>query len=105
MYRVLVVETLPDSGIEASAVFFAEYLDTARALLDEPETLALAIVLPPAARDQDDWRRALARDLARAHAPKRVNVIGGSGKAVEETLAYLADASGVTGQYCPCHER
>ncbi|QFT77267.1 Rossmann fold domain-containing protein [Erythrobacter sp. THAF29] len=105
MQRVLVLETLPESGIEASAEFMAEHLGAVKSILDRPDTEALAILLPPAPRDHDDWRRALARDLARAYAPSRVNVVGGTGEAAEATLAYLANAPGVTGQYCPCHEQ
>ncbi|MFL0357079.1 Rossmann fold domain-containing protein [Erythrobacter sp. GH1-10] len=104
MQRVLAVTSLPDSAIEASAAFFADYLLEARSILREGESDALAIILPPAPRDHDDWRRALARDLARESAPKRVNVIGGAGEGLDETLAYLGNAPGVTGQYCPLHE-
>ena len=104
MQRVLAVTSLPDSAIEASAAFFADYLLEARSILREGESDALAIILPPAPRDHDDWRRALARDLARESAPKRVNVIGGAGEGLGETLAYLGNAPGVTGQYCPLHE-
>lgn len=104
MQRVLAIGSLPESGIDASAAFFADYLLDARCILSEGEVDALAIVLPPAPGDHDDWRRALARDLAREYAPKRVNVIGGSGTAVDETLAYLGNAPGVTGHYCPLHD-
>jgi hypothetical protein len=105
MQAVLEIEELPTSGLDASAAFHANHLDKARALLDEPQTTALAIVLPAAGPDHDDWRRTLARDLARAATPKRVNVIGGSDRgAIDETLAYLRDAPGVTGQYLATHE-
>ena len=105
MQRVLAVDALAESGIEASAAFFAEYLEQAKSLLGRPDTDALAIVLPAAAKSHDDWRRALARDLAREFKPKRVNVVGASkGKALDDTLAYLGNALGVTGQYCPLHE-
>ncbi len=55
--------------------------------------------MPAAPYDHADWRRAVARDLARAYAPKRVNVVGGNDLAA--TLDYLAGAPGVTGQYLP----
>ncbi len=100
--RVLTVEALPESAIEASATFITQHLAHARKLAGETDTAALAIVLPPAPSDHDDWRRTLARDLARAHAPVRVNVIGGEpGTARDTTLDFLAAAPGVTGQYCP----
>jgi undecaprenyl diphosphate synthase len=49
--------------------------------------------------------QALARDLARAATPKRVNVVAGApGEARAAALHFLSDASGVTGQYLVCHE-
>ena len=98
------VATLPHSALDASATYFAQYLGAARALLNDPGTQALAIVLPAAGTDHDDWRCAIAHDLAREYTPKRVNVVGGSGAALIETLAYLGNAPGVTGQYCPLYE-
>jgi hypothetical protein len=83
----------------------AEHLDTARIILAEAETTALAILLAPAPHDHRDWRRAFARDLARDAAPKRVNIVAGHpGAALEATLRFLADAPGVTGHYLVCHD-
>jgi len=99
---VLTVETLPAEPLAASAQFQANHLAEAERMLADEGTGALAICLPPGGTDHDDWRRTLARDLARSRAPKRVNVIGGTGGAAcEEALAYLADAPGITGQYIP----
>ena len=96
------IDTLPDSPLDASAAYFARHLAEARSSIEQVD--ALAIVLPAAPTDHDDWRRALARDLAREYTPKRVNVVGGNGAGLAETLAYLGNALGVTGQYCPLHE-
>ncbi len=96
------IEKLPQSPLEASAAYFAEHLEAAREMIEDNAD-ALVIVLPQAGSDHDDWRRSLARDLARLYAPKRVNVVGGKKEAIAETLAYLSDAPGVTGQYCPLH--
>ncbi|MBV7264659.1 Rossmann fold domain-containing protein [Erythrobacter ani] len=104
MQEVLAIEILSAGGLSASAVFFADHLETARHKLSQPGVSALAIALPAATSEQDDWRRSLARDLAREYAPKRVNVIGGSGAGLRETLAYLRDAPGVTGQYIALDE-
>ncbi|GMN02716.1 Rossmann fold domain-containing protein [Erythrobacter sp. MTPC3] len=105
MQSVLAVGELPDGGIEASAVFHEKYLTQAQAALADDSVTALAITMPAAPSSHDDWRTALARDLARAHSPKRVNVVGGpQGEAMDAALAYLGDAQGVTGQYCPLHE-
>jgi len=99
------VGTLPDSPLDASGAFMAFYLEAARALLADPACSALVIILPPAGRDHRDWRRALARDLAREAAPRRVNVVAGiPGTARNDVLHFLADAPGVTGQYLLCHE-
>lgn len=104
MQEVLRVVELPQAPLDASAVFHADHLDEAMAAL-EGEAGELAIVLPPAASDHDDWRRALARDLARKYAPKRANVLGGGSEAATEAmLAYLRAAPGITGQYLPLHD-
>jgi hypothetical protein len=103
--RQIEVSRLPDAALDAATAFMALHLEAARALLAAPDTTALAIVLPPAAHDHRDWRLALARDLAREVAPKRVNIVSGHpGDRVAAALRFLADAPGVTGQYLVCHE-
>lgn len=105
MQRQLEVTLLPDGALDAQTAFMALHLGAARALLAEPETTALAILLPPAAHGHRDWRLALARDLAREAAPQRVNIVSGHpGEARNDVLCFLADAPGVTGQYLVCHE-
>jgi len=105
MQRQLEVTLLPDSALDAQTAFMALHLEAARALLADPETAALAIILPPAPHDHRDWRLALARDLARAVAPKRANIVAGHpGEALSDCLRFLADAPGVTGQYLVCHD-
>lgn len=105
MMRQLEVGLLPDTALDAFGAFMAFYLEAARALLAAPDCAALAIILPPAPHDHKDWRQALARDLAREAAPRRVNVVAGSpGEALSQTLRFLADAPGVTGQYLVCHD-
>jgi len=93
------IASLPSNPLAASQAFFRDHL---------PEILAgltrsrgdLAILLPPAKTDHNDWRRGIARDLAREFAPVRVNIVGGGAQhAREEALAYLRDAPGITGQY------
>jgi hypothetical protein len=105
MQRQLEVTLLPDGALDAQTAFIALHLEAARALLADPATTALAIILPPAPGDHRDWRLALARDLAREAAPKRVNIVSGHpGEALAATLRFLADAPGVTGQYLVCHD-
>jgi hypothetical protein len=103
--RQLEVGLLPDGAMDAATAFMAFHLEAARAALAVPDTTAIAIILPPAARDHGDWRRALARDLAREAAPKRVNVVAGlPGDARTACLLFLSDAPGVTGHYLSCDE-
>ena len=96
------VSDLPKSALDASAQFYAEHLEAVRQALGEGD---LVIILPPADHDHTDWRRALARDLAREHAPARVNVIAAGDEAQKaQLLAYLAGAKGVTGHYAETHD-
>lgn len=105
MMRELEVGLLPEGALDAAGAFMALHLAKARAILAEPGTTALAIVFPPAPHNHRDWRFALARDLAREAAPKRVNVVAGTpGAARTATLRFLADALAVTGQYLSCDD-
>lgn len=105
MQRQLEIGLLPDPALDAQTAVIALHLEAARALLADPQTTALVILLPPAAHDHRDWRLALARDLAREAAPKRVNIVSGRpGEARNAVLRFLADAPGVTGQYLVCHD-
>lgn len=105
MQATLVIETLPQSAIEAANLFHRDWIDRVCEALDEETTSALAIVMPPAPSDHRDWRLAIARDLARAYTPRRVNIVAGRrSDALTATLNYLANAPGVTGQYCLLHE-
>lgn len=105
MQRQLEVADLPAAALDAAGAFMAFHLEAARGLLSQSDCTALAIILPPAPHDHTDWRRALARDLAREVAPKRVNVVAGTpGEARTKALHFLEDAPGVTGQYLSCHD-
>ena len=97
--RVYRVDDLPKGGIDASAAFHADHLGEVRSVLAAADCSALVIVLPIAGTDHDDWRTALAGDLARDATPKRVNIVAGD--AVDCVLDYLEIAPGVTGQYLP----
>ena len=77
MQRQLETGVLPAHALDAQTAFMALHLEAARALIADPDTTAIAIVLPPAPHDHRDWRLALARDLAREAAPKRVNIVAG----------------------------
>jgi hypothetical protein len=59
----------------------------------------LVLVFTAASYDHRGWRLAAVQDLARAVAPRRVNGVAGEDElAIEQTIAWLAKAPGVTGQ-------
>jgi hypothetical protein len=100
-HAVLRIEGLPNGALDAAREFHASWLEQVRTLL-HGGSASLAIVMPPAAYDHSDWRRSVARDLARAAAPARVNVIASDEPAaIASALAFLESAPGVTGQYLP----
>ena len=99
---VVMIDDLPPEALDASAHFHANHAAPLRAAAAGAESVVL--VLPPAPVDHTDWRRAVVRDLARALAPVRVNLVAGdTGESLDATLAYLANAPGVTGHYLPLH--
>ena len=98
MQAVIEIAGLPHAALEAASVFHAEHLQRARAAL-AGKVDALALVFPEAPYDHASWRKAVVADLARAAAPKRVNAIAGNDRqAIDATLAWLDQASGITGQ-------
>ena len=99
--RVLQTGELPVIALEATMAFHSEHAEEARRLIATKCT-SLVIILPPAAHDHVDWRRAAARDLARLAAPTRVNLVAGDDRAtLDAAIAFLAAAPGITGQYLP----
>lgn len=97
------VDDLPADPLSASSVFHQHWLPHIVSLLEGREHLV--VVLAPAGHDHREWRNAIAAGLARAHAPQRVNLVGGEGRAADEVEKYLAGAPGVTGQYLECASR
>ena len=89
---------LPSAALEAAAAFHSRHATAiAELLADAPESLV--IVFPGAAYDHRGWRRAVIADLARAHAPLRINgVVEGDPARLAQTAAFLEMAKGVTGQ-------
>lgn len=95
---VLRIEDLPSGALDAAAEFHHIWLKKARQAL-RGQVDGLVLVMPSAPVDHRDWRRGIARDLAREFAPKRMNLISGNDPAaIAATLAYLERAPGVTGQ-------
>ena len=94
---VLRIEKLPDRALDAAARFHARDLPRARELLSGSDVLALVFGAAP--YDHCGWRLAAVQDFAREAAPKRVNAVAGDDQtAIEEALAYLREAPGITGQ-------
>ena len=101
---VLTVDGLPSDALGAASAFHAAWTAQVGQYVADGAA-SVAIVVPKAGADHADWRRAAARDLARAYAPARVNVVAaGSDAALQATLAYLRDAPGVTGHYLELHD-
>lgn len=91
------VDDLPGEPLAAAGVFHQHWLPHIEVLLEGGEDVM--VTLAPADHTHREWRRAIAAGLARAHAPRRVNVVAGEGAALEAFARYLAAAPGVTGQY------
>ena len=99
------IGNLPENPLEASLLFYNQYVPKAANTLTGGVD-HLVFILPPADATHDDWRRAVARDLGRTYAPKQVSIIGGGDRAsVDEVLAYLRAAPGITGQYLPLNDK
>lgn len=85
---------LPADPLEAAARFHAELLPRVRGLAGD-----VVICFDAADHRHQAWQLAVVQELARAAAPARVNAVSGAaGADLAATLAYLADAPGVTGQ-------
>ncbi|MFC0682987.1 MULTISPECIES: Rossmann fold domain-containing protein [Novosphingobium] len=97
---ILRVGPLAVNPLDAAAQFHAEVLPAARAALQGGEELTL--VFAPADHTHRGWRLAVVQELARDHAPLRVNALcGGDEQAIVAAADWLGRAPGVTGQYLP----
>ncbi|WP_240782163.1 Rossmann fold domain-containing protein [Qipengyuania sediminis] len=91
------IAALPDAPLAASAMVHADWLPLIESALREGADVMVS--LPPADHAHREWRGALAAMLARAHTPRRCNVVAGEGAVLKAFEAYLAAAPGITGQY------
>lgn len=96
------VDDLPADPLAAAGVFHQHWLPHVEAILQCGEDVT--VTLAPADHTHREWRRAIAAGLARAHAPRRANVVAGEGAALDAIADYLAAAPGVTGQYLEASE-
>jgi hypothetical protein len=100
LYRV---GPLPDAALAASARFHDEELSKIEALLNPLRSGEnLVILFPPADHTHRGWRLAVVQQLAREHAPIRINALESDAEtAIAAALSYLETAEGVTGQLLP----
>ena len=98
--KLLRVGLLPEPALAASTHFHARVLpDVLRELAGGEDAV---LVFAPCDHTHRAWRLALVQQLAREHAPVRVNAVAGeSEEAIGAAVRYLAGAPGVTGQYLP----
>lgn len=93
------VRGLPDSPLDAAAEFLVRIVPQVRSDAAADTAADIAVIFDSADHTHDDWRLATIRQLARDAAPQRVNAATGpDGAALDDVLAYLAHAPGVTGQ-------
>lgn len=94
--RVVEARGLPDNPTDAAFAFGRIGVPMVRAAIAGGD-LPLCIVFDRADHTHSAWRRAAVQSLAREAAPGRINAVAGDDP--QAALAYLARASGVTGQY------
>lgn len=101
-HRVIAIDDLPDSPLEAANRFYAAYAASIRDDLRAQSGLNVVILFEKAGKQHRGWQLAAVQDLAREAAPGRVNaVVGGDEQAAEQALAWLEKAPGITGQLLP----
>lgn len=87
---------LPDDPLAAAARFHAEVVPML------PAEGHVLLVFPPADHPHRGWREAAVGALGRAFAPRRINAVASDNEAaIASSLAFLAGAEGLTGQYLP----
>ena len=95
--RRVTIDELPGEPLAAAGVIHQHWLPHIESLLEGGEDVM--VTLAPADYTHREWRRALAAGLARAHRPRRVNVVAGAGAVLDAFENYLSAAPGITGQY------
>ena len=95
------VGALRHGALDAAAAFHSDVLPKVRESLGA-QAEGFVLLFEPAAHEHRAWRLAMVQQLARDHAPHRVNAIESDNEvAIAAAHAYLAGAEGVTGQYMP----
>jgi hypothetical protein len=89
------VGILPDDALAAAAQFYAQVLPQVHSAGGED----LVLVFEPASHEHHAWRLAVVQQLARDHAPLRVNAIESDDEtAIAAAMTYVDQAPGLTGQ-------
>jgi len=98
---VIRVEPLPEPALDAAAAFHARWADEVRHAAAQGSEF-IVVAMHPAPFDHADWRRAAARDLARAYPDHCINIVAGmEGGALARMIEFLGRAPAITGQYLP----
>ena len=98
------VGPLPEPALEAAAAFHGRWAEKVRSAAAAGSEYVV-VTMHPAPFDHADWRRAAARDLARAHPDHCINIVAGSdGGAIARMAEFLGRAPAITGQYLPLAE-
>jgi hypothetical protein len=93
---VLAIEGLPAAPLAAAVAFHADWLALAQNALADDD---LVLVMPLAGYEHRGWRLAAVQGLARAHAPRRANIVESDDPAgIAAACAFLAASPGITGQ-------
>ena len=101
---VIRVARLPEPALDAAAAFHREWIAKVRMAAGEGSE-CVVVVMDPAPFDHTDWRRAAAKDLARAHPDHCINIVAGSdGGAIARMTEFLDRSPAITGQYLPLAE-
>lgn len=94
------VGPLPTAAIEAATLFHCEALPRVIEAIGKTDGELIVLVFGPADHTHRGWRLAAVQNLAREHAPLRVNGVSGTDEAaIAAAVRYLSAAPGVTGQY------
>jgi len=92
---VVRVGALPDDALAAAAEFYARILPQVHSASGED----LVLVFEPASHEHRAWRLAVVQQLARDHAPQRINAIESDDEtAIAAAMTYVDQAPGLTGQ-------
>jgi hypothetical protein len=95
---VVRVGTRHEGALEAAAAFYAGLLPMVQVTIEETQN-DLVLVFEPASHEHHAWRLAVVQQLARDHAPLRVNAIESDDEtAIAAAMIYVDQAPGLTGQ-------